>query len=742
MNSPSQVLKAAEQRCQQEAQNPTVWKELARLYFEHRNPTAAEKILRQAVVRFPLDAELAINLFQLLLRKQPAEAVEFALTVFRIPQVPEAFLRFISHILHERWIPQPLEQCRLGLALATLVWEQQPDLALGLAQFLYKLAQPEFEDPLLDLLGQVALKRGDFIAAHGYWLQLAKNFHRSGYSLRFASRQQAFTQGKSLMEIAAFEWGAAFFELSLRFPEDPAVPLHDLYYLRAVCANILLEPQKAQDYFKLANQHAPHPLMFELERLIALPYIYASQEHLEQTRLNFEQSLRAFIPRVLDDLRSSRMPELELTVSPPFLLAYQGLNDRDVLRDLGSFWQELKNLSGERLVCQHMPRHKAPYRIGIVSRYFYDHSVMQAYKGRFQQMGACEEIELQCFYLGTRVDDVTQEMADSAAQFFYLGEAQCPEAIILEQKLDLLIYTDVMMDSKSYALALHRLAPIQMLMLGHPVTSGLPDMDYYLTSEMEPQDGVEHYTETLVCITGRPPYSVPHLSPEDFLERDEIGFAQDAHIYYCPMTLFKVHPEFDALLAQILQADPKGQIYFVESKGRAYHQVLQRRFQQSIPEEASRIHFLPWMDDKKTFLNSLRLADVVLDTIHFSGGTTCPMIMGMGTPMVTWPRAYTRSRIAAMHCLNFGVGKECVAFSADDYVHKAVRIATEPQFRAALSLRLRDVERVNEALGQKDWVQEFLNFVAEAVAAYPEKTQAFLPQPEHALESRLSNPLN
>ena len=55
------------------------------------------------------------------------------------------------------------------------------------------------------------------------------------------------------------------------------------------------------------------------------------------------------------------------------------------------------------------------------------------------------------------------------------------------------------MDDMPIKLASLRLAPAQATSWGHPTTSGLPSIDYFLSSElMEPPNADEHYTERLI----------------------------------------------------------------------------------------------------------------------------------------------------------------------------------------------------------------------------------------------------
>ena len=65
--------------------------------------------------------------------------------------------------------------------------------------------------------------------------------------------------------------------------------------------------------------------------------------------------------------------------------------------------------------------------------------------------------------------------------------------------LDILMLTDVGMTAVSRFISLHRIAPCQFTAWGHPVTTGSPEMDFYLSSDlMEPPEAQDHYTETLV----------------------------------------------------------------------------------------------------------------------------------------------------------------------------------------------------------------------------------------------------
>ncbi len=82
--------------------------------------------------------------------------------------------------------------------------------------------------------------------------------------------------------------------------------------------------------------------------------------------------------------------------------------------------------------------------------------------------------------------------------------AESPESptslgAIVRDRLHVLVYLDIGIHAILTHLAALRLAPVHYVGWGTPVTSGLPTMDDFLSSElMEPDDGQTHYSEKLV----------------------------------------------------------------------------------------------------------------------------------------------------------------------------------------------------------------------------------------------------
>jgi len=68
------------------------------------------------------------------------------------------------------------------------------------------------------------------------------------------------------------------------------------------------------------------------------------------------------------------------------------------------------------------------------------------------------------------------------------------------------VFTEVGMDAVTYTLAFSRMAPIQCTTWGHPLTTGSPAIDWFISSElMETAESDGHYTERLARL--------PNLGP-------------------------------------------------------------------------------------------------------------------------------------------------------------------------------------------------------------------------------------
>ena len=276
-----------------------------------------------------------------------------------------------------------------------------------------------------------------------------------------------------------------------------------------------------------------------------LPLIYESMDHLRSSRQTFTENIRRL------EEEGVRLDLNHETAQPPFFLIYQGMNDRDLQLALRRLYIAPTGSFVSDRVPADVSRRKI--RVGFISAYFKQHTIGRLMQGLMQHMSRADFTVTVLATTNNR-DEIADKIRASGDTFI-LVPANLPAArqIIAQQQLDVLLYTDIGMDPFTYTLALSRLAPVQCVTWGHPSTTGLETIDYYLSSELfETEDADQYYTEELVRLKTIPAYSYRPTPPSPLKKRDQFGLREDSHVYSCLQSLFKLHPEYDAILAGIL----------------------------------------------------------------------------------------------------------------------------------------------------------------------------------------------
>ena len=306
-------------------------------------------------------------------------------------------------------------------------------------------------------------------------------------------------------------------------------------------------------------------------------------------------------------------------------------------------------------------------------------------------------------------------------------------SLLKSLELDCLIFGEVMNDPIVYFLGYQRYASVQILVQGSPVSSGVPAIDYFVSGDMLenpfrtqlPDDKVA-YSEQLVLFDGQA-ISFPreqfhpeqdsrlaageaiHLLSNNMtaLEQLEQMRSDDANIYLCFQSIFKLQPSFDYVMADVLTADPKARIVLQASRSERQTLTLQSRLKSvlvqrlcsssRLQEESghcvaadsayARIHFLPRVKSNE-IIPLMQKASVILHPFPFGGSKTASDAIGAGVPLVTYPQQFLRGRMSltflksmALEELEGDVGACCIASSVSDYVSKALRLGNDMRYR-------------------------------------------------------------
>jgi protein O-GlcNAc transferase len=155
----------------------------------------------------------------------------------------------------------------------------------------------------------------------------------------------------------------------------------------------------------------------------------------------------------------------------------------------------------------------------------------------------------------------------------------------------------------------------------------------------------------------------------------------------CPQSLFKIHPDNDGLFARLLREIPEATLVCLEGRDPQLSAQYQNRLA-TAGIAADRVRMLPQCahDD---FLRINTVCDVMIDTLHWSGGNTSLDALACGLPIVTLPGRFMRGRQSAGMLQLMGID-ELVARDADDYVRIVTKAASDVSWRGALSARIRE----------------------------------------------------
>ena len=136
--------------------------------------------------------------------------------------------------------------------------------------------------------------------------------------------------------------------------------------------------------------------------------------------------------------------------------------------------------------------------------------------------------------------------------------------------------------------------------------------------------------------------------------------------------------------------DPQGVLVMFAGQNEGVTQKFVARLSAAFAAQGvapqGRVKLLPFFphDDFKR-INAL--CDVMLDTLHWSGGNTSLDALAMGLPVVTLPGAFMRGRQTMGMLTLLGV-EELIATSTDDYLTIAKRLGADKPYRDDVSQRI------------------------------------------------------
>jgi predicted O-linked N-acetylglucosamine transferase (SPINDLY family) len=330
-------------------------------------------------------------------------------------------------------------------------------------------------------------------------------------------------------------------------------------------------------------------------------------------------------------------------------------------------------------------------RLGIVSAYLYDHSVGVSFVNTICNLDP-NKFEVHILYLGSPPEDAIYRRIQQSSCVTHIvreGNLTYLRERIAALELDILFYPDIGMSSLGYFLAFSRLAPVQITSFGHPDTTGIPQIDYYLSAEAyEPPQAQEHYSETLLTLPGAfmlSDYDIPTAPSSK--TRADFGLEEQDFIFLCPQTLYKIHPDMLGYWQACVASLPQAKLLLIEPKQKSWRIQLDAVLAKEAPELEAHIVWLPHQARYADYLALMRCADVLLDNLHFNGYNTNLDAFSVDLPIVTQAGELQRGRVTAAMLLALGL-EELIAHDASTYARIVQRLVLDKGYQTSIRSRI------------------------------------------------------
>ena len=372
----------------------------------------------------------------------------------------------------------------------------------------------------------------------------------------------------------------------------------------------------------------------------------------------------------------------------PFYLAYQSGDNKKILDYYGDMccevmkeWQEKNEYKKIKSSTNNQ------IRIGIVSAHVKNHSVWNAItKGIVFKLNK-KLFSICIFNLGKLQDLETNIAIDNSESYYHnVGELSDWHKCIVDNNCDILVYPEIGMHALTFQLACIRIAKLQLCMWGHPETSGLKTIDYFISAEMfENERSGENYSEKLIKLPNLGTYLIPQKNINYNIKELEYLKKENVPIIICAGALHKYEPKNDWLFTEIIKKCKKVKFLFF-SQNKDWEKKFQERMQIEFIKNNLEINLymeiIPFLDEQK-FSCALSKGTIYMDSIGFSGFNTAIKAIEENLPIVSLKNDRLKGNLANALLLRVGL-RELIANSYEEYFEIIIKILNDENYRQTI----------------------------------------------------------
>lgn len=342
-------------------------------------------------------------------------------------------------------------------------------------------------------------------------------------------------------------------------------------------------------------------------------------------------------------------------------------------------------------------------RLGILASHFIPAAETFASLPVYEYLSRDFEVILYALnQTGHRLEQYCQSCANS----FKLLPRNLKEQVdcIRADGLDLLfIGTNITAGTNQICLlSLHRLARVQVTSVASIVTTGMRNIDYYVSGKLTDysSDAAHHYREQLLRLDGSAhcfSYGSEQNTATVTVDREKLGISEESVVFVSVANMFKITPELSHIWAKIIASVPNSVLLlfpFGPNWSNSYPKItflnnINKIFSNYGLQQTQCITLdpvpVPNQDDIKEYL---KVADVYLDSYPFSGTTSLIEPLEVSLPVVARQGTCLRSAMGAALLQDIGM-HDLVTNTEESYIELAIALGTELKLREQTSDRIK-----------------------------------------------------
>ncbi|MCL1472244.1 hypothetical protein [Argonema antarcticum] len=359
----------------------------------------------------------------------------------------------------------------------------------------------------------------------------------------------------------------------------------------------------------------------------------------------------------------------------------------------------LKNLGHQiDYIFPDRPSHRNKICLGILNFNFTPHTETFATLPIFEYLNR-EKFEIILYAINVNNHPLDLYCQNCADQLVKLPKnlPDCVRRIRADDLDILLIGTNVTAVTNNITLlAIHRLARVQVTSVSSPVTTGMRNIDYYISGDLTEyvQDAQQQYREQILTIDGTAhcfSYTMENEAYPSRCNRETIGIPEQSLVFISSASFYKIIPELRQTWAKILAAVPNSVLClfpFNPSWNNSYPKTQFIDWMRSVfakyGVEKDRLIFVDALPNRAELKKFLKVGDIYLDSYPYTGSTSLVDPLEIGLPTIVMDGSSfgnsLRSRQAAALLRELQI-PDLIADSEEAYIKLAINLATNPELR-------------------------------------------------------------